>query len=233
MSRARAKGKARPLAPPKNRPAKIQPGVLWSMAARVYHDPTCRNERERWESWLHRASRTLAECGNFVHVPGMIDACNRLDIAPPEGLARVVQVVFEAAATGGLPDRQTIATALGQHGRSATARYGRHSSVVREAAEAVLTVETLLHYSRTKSHLHRLRDAGLMTPLDALAETEALFAAPLGPVGRGGFIRRSRETIDKQVHKARKLLRERDSHMRALVQANFPPSVLDELTRTE
>jgi hypothetical protein len=231
MIRKGAKGKARPHVRPNNRPAKIPPGVLWAMAARVYHDPNSLSDRERWEDWLRRASRSLAECGNFVHVPAMIDAFNRLDTAPPQELARVVQVILEAAATGALPDRQTISAALGQRGASVPARKGRHASVVREAAEAVLAVETLLHYQRTKLWLHRVRGAGFETPLDALAETERLLAAPLGAVRRGGFIPRSRETIDKQVRKARRALR--NPRTRALIGANFPPALLERLASTD
>jgi hypothetical protein len=231
VRRTVAKSKTAAALPPKDRPAKILPGVLWAMAARVYHDPNCLSDRERWEDWLRRASRSLAECGNFVHVPGMIDACNRLDIAPPQELARVVQVILEAAATGALPDGQTIAAALGHRGPSGPARKGRHAGVVREAAEAVLAVETLLHYRRTKSALRRVRKAGGDTPLDALSETERLLAAPLGAVRRGGFIPRSREAIDKQVRKAQRALR--NSRTRALIGANFPPALLEQLASPE
>jgi hypothetical protein len=231
--------------PSKKKRAKIPPGALWAMASRVYSDTSAGSERERWEGWMHRASRALAECGNYVHIPKMIDTCNRLEIAPPFLLSRVLAVVLEAAASGATPHPGDVQEALG--GAPALQRKkGRHGSVVREAAAAVLAIESLWHYQNVKAHLAQARKTGPVR-LDALDETVRLFNAGgevrgidartgnevLGflPIRRGGTLPRTRAALEGQIKNARILLD--DEFTRVLIGPNFPPALLSSLRRTD
>lgn len=201
----------------------------WTAARRVYPDLDL-PERERESAWLLRASIAY-KAGNPVHLPRMIDTCNRLDIAPPHGLSEALAPIVRSALLGERYTQWPEARLFGgdskrlREERERVVRSsdgGRSASVVARAAQRVREVEALMVYEQAKESLGRAKSHGRRFPrgYDAYAVAhEMLVAKGLDAHG-----------VRDRVKAARQMLR--DPVIRHFIGANFPPSLLDRLARS-
>lgn len=190
--------------------------VLWEIATRVYTDEADESLNSRFggAEWIDRVERAW-KAGNPALLSHAVIACAELDIPPPRWLG--------FALLGEIVDSQQDRPA------------GRHSNVIRKAAERVTEVEALLllHQVRQSDEAMRARypavrfarsediyarairdiTARSRRPLAQSMRRSTLAALPLSP-----------ETLKKRAQRARSRLR--NAQDRDFICANFAPSLL-------
>jgi hypothetical protein len=176
----------------------LDAGQLWIQATKRYGDPSDRRaSRSRDAEWLRRAERAY-RAGNYLHIANAITVCGALKRPPPSWLVDATRRTLRALAAG------------------AKGKGGRHSNVLRRAAEAVADVESLMHL------VHARREA-IKDPVGYVEKTLKEKSKLLLPT----TIARGADTIEKQAQRARRLLA--NSAHRDFIGANFAPRIIQSL----
>jgi hypothetical protein len=186
------------------------------VATRHYMDTEAsRNDLEADAGeWLDRVQDAYRE-GNYLHIAWATRLCAETPVPLPKWLAKAVQRTIAQLVSG-----------------NEVPGLGRHAKLLSRAAQAVTDVETLAQLFYERRTTQKLATRGYVRKRlhgENVYDDVARHFEAAGKLQQSIHRSRSRATVEKQVARARRNLK--DPKFRRFIGANFPTRLIEEITR--